>query len=179
MHTLAQQSTGSSYQQSIYICMTSVNSAGGVRAAPRYVGRPLRSASMAATPLLAAKKLPIQHNGYTHLRYHGRLRVQVAAALCASYVGGSLNFAAVAASLDLAPGPLLAAAMAADNIMMAVYLAAVGVCPADPPPARAAGAAAQGACYVVGVPVGCLHVASREPDGVAGNSAVFVQPLQK
>jgi len=33
----------------------------------------------------------------------------VASALCASYVGGSLNFAAVAASLGLAPGPLLAA----------------------------------------------------------------------
>ena len=63
---------------------------------------------------------------------------QVAAALCASYIGGSLNFAAVAASLGLAPGPLLAAAMAADNIMMAVYLAAVGLCPAAPPPAPAA-----------------------------------------
>ena len=96
--------------------------------------------------------------------------LQVASALCASYVGGSLNFAAVAASLGLAPGPLLAAAMAADNIMMAGYLAAVGVCPADPPPARAAGAAAQGACRVLGVALGCSHVvvlctADRQPGG--------------
>ena len=84
--------------------------------------------------------------------------MQVASALCASYVGGSLNFAAVAASLGLAPGPLLAAAMAADNIMMAGYLAAVGVWPADPPPAHAAGTAAQGACRVLGVALGCSHV---------------------
>ncbi|KAK9830994.1 hypothetical protein WJX81_006626 [Elliptochloris bilobata] len=67
---------------------------------------------------------------------------KVASALCASYVGGSLNFAAVAASLGLAPGALLAGAMAADNIMMAVYLAAVGACPAAPPPSRAGSAAA-------------------------------------
>lgn len=36
------------------------------------------------------------------------LRLQVAAALCASYIGGSVNFAAVAQALSLAPGPLLA-----------------------------------------------------------------------
>ena len=41
--------------------------------------------------------------------------LQVAAALCASYVGGSLIFAAVAASLGLAPGPLLAAAPVYDH----------------------------------------------------------------
>ena len=95
--------------------------------------------------------------------------VQVASALCASYVGGSLNFAAVAASLGLAPGPLLAAAMAADNIMMAIYLAAVGVCPAAPPPARAASTAAQGVCLVLGVPLGCLHVvAFNSLEGAVG-----------
>lgn len=36
----------------------------------------------------------------------------MAAALCASYIGGSLNFAATAAALGLAPGKLLAGAMA-------------------------------------------------------------------
>lgn len=57
-------------------------------------------------------------------------RVQVASALCASYIGGSLNFAAVSQSLGLAPGPLLAASMAADNIAMAAYLTAIMVIPA-------------------------------------------------
>lgn len=45
---------------------------------------------------------------------------QVAAALCASYIGGSLNFAATATALGLPRGGVLAAAMAADNIVMAV-----------------------------------------------------------
>ncbi|KAL0039492.1 hypothetical protein WJX79_010440 [Trebouxia sp. C0005] len=55
---------------------------------------------------------------------------KVAAALCASYIGGSVNFAAVSQSLGLAPGPLLAASMAADNIAMAAYLTAIMVIPA-------------------------------------------------
>lgn len=54
----------------------------------------------------------------------------MASALCASYIGGSLNFAAVSQSLGLAPGPLLAASMAADNIAMAAYLTAIMVIPA-------------------------------------------------
>ncbi len=54
----------------------------------------------------------------------------MASALCASYIGGSVNFAAVSQSLGLAPGPLLAASMAADNIAMAVYLTAIMVIPA-------------------------------------------------
>lgn len=56
--------------------------------------------------------------------------MQVASALCASYIGGSVNFAAVSQSLGLAPGPLLAASMAADNIAMAVYLTAIMIIPA-------------------------------------------------
>ncbi len=48
--------------------------------------------------------------------------MQVASALCASYVGGSVNFAATSQSLGLTPGPVLAASMAADNIAMAIYL---------------------------------------------------------
>ena len=43
---------------------------------------------------------------------------KVAAALCGSYVGGSVNFAAVSAALGLPPGPLLAAAMSADMVAM-------------------------------------------------------------
>ena len=54
----------------------------------------------------------------------------MASALCASYIGGSVNFAAVSQSLGLTPGPLLAASMAADNIAMAVYLTAIMIIPA-------------------------------------------------
>ena len=75
----------------------------------------------------------------------------MASALCASYIGGSLNFAAVSQSLGLAPGPLLAASMAADNIAMAVYLTAIMVIPAKnmidsahSPPTVAAAAAGRG-----------------------------------
>jgi len=48
--------------------------------------------------------------------------LQVAAALCASYIGGSLNFAATATALGLPQGGMLSAAMAADNIVMAVRI---------------------------------------------------------
>ena len=56
--------------------------------------------------------------------------MQVASALCASYIGGSVNFAAVSQTLGLTPGPLLAASMAADNIAMAAYLTAIMIIPA-------------------------------------------------
>ena len=54
---------------------------------------------------------------------------KVAACLCASYVGGSLNYAATARALGLAATPggqaALAAGMAADNLAMAAFLAAL------------------------------------------------------
>ena len=50
------------------------------------------------------------------------LGVKLAAALCASYIGGSVNFAATAQTLGLQAGPGLAGAMAADNIAMAAYI---------------------------------------------------------
>jgi Protein of unknown function (DUF819) len=53
---------------------------------------------------------------------------KIAAALAASYIGGSINFAATAATLGLAP-KLLAGAMAADNIAMALYLAVITAWP--------------------------------------------------
>ena len=62
---------------------------------------------------------------------------RVAACLCASYVGGSLNYAATAQALglDAAPGgqAALAAGMAADNLAMAVFLSALMAAKADPP----------------------------------------------
>ncbi len=53
---------------------------------------------------------------------HVTCAAQVAAALCASYVGGSVNFAAVSVALGLPQGTTLAAAMAADVLVMAVRL---------------------------------------------------------
>ena len=61
---------------------------------------------------------------------NGMAIMQVASALCASYIGGLVNFAAVSQSLGLTPGPLLAATMAADNIAMAAYLTLIMVIPA-------------------------------------------------
>ena len=62
---------------------------------------------------------------------------RVAACLCASYVGGSLNYAATAQALGLAAAPggqaALAAGMAADNLAMAVFLSALMAAEADPP----------------------------------------------
>ena len=62
---------------------------------------------------------------------------RVAACLCTSYVGGSLNYAATAQALGLAAAPggqaALAAGMAADNLAMAVFLSALMVAKADPP----------------------------------------------
>ena len=56
---------------------------------------------------------------------------KVAACLCASYIGGSLNFAAVAQALQLSASPVLAAAMAADNLAMAGYITIIMSIPND------------------------------------------------
>lgn len=53
---------------------------------------------------------------------------KVAASLCASYIGGSVNFAAVSQAVGLAPGPVLAGAMTADNCVMAVRRRDEGCC---------------------------------------------------
>lgn len=53
----------------------------------------------------------------------------LASALCASYIGGSINFAATAAALQIPTGPALGAAMAADNVAMAGYIAALMAVP--------------------------------------------------
>lgn len=82
----------------------------------------------------------------------------MAAALCASYIGGSINFAATAAALGLAPGPLLAGAMAADNIAMALYLAVVSSWRVDAPQPPAAAASLDGA--------DALTISNRPPAGL-------------
>ena len=67
----------------------------------------------------------------------GALGYKMAACLCASYIGGSLNFAATAKALELTnsaeSSSLLAASMAADNMLMAVFLGILMVLPCKPP----------------------------------------------
>ena len=67
----------------------------------------------------------------------GALGYKIAACLCASYIGGSLNFAATAKALELTnsaeSSSLLAASMAADNMLMAVFLGVLMVLPCKPP----------------------------------------------
>ena len=46
---------------------------------------------------------------------------KLAGIFCATYVGGSMNYAAVAKALDLRSGDLLAAGVAADNLVMTLY----------------------------------------------------------
>ena len=64
---------------------------------------------------------------------------RLASCLCASYVGGSLNYAATAQALGLsgsaAGQAALAAGMAADNLAMAGFLAVIGAVPAAAPAA--------------------------------------------
>ncbi len=52
----------------------------------------------------------------------------MAGALCGTYVGGSINFAAISSALAL-DGALVPAAMAADNLATALFLAAISVIP--------------------------------------------------
>ena len=63
----------------------------------------------------------------------GALGYKIAACMCASYIGGSLNFAATAKALELTNANLLAASMAADNVLMAVFLGVLMVLPCKPP----------------------------------------------
>lgn len=63
----------------------------------------------------------------------GALGYKIAACMCASYIGGSLNFAATAKALELTNANLLAASMATDNVLMAVFLGILMVLPCKPP----------------------------------------------
>ena len=56
---------------------------------------------------------------------------KLASCLCASYIGGSINYAAVAQALDVQSGSLVSAGMAADIVCMAVYLVFVMSWPAE------------------------------------------------
>ncbi|PNW82795.1 hypothetical protein CHLRE_06g294550v5 [Chlamydomonas reinhardtii] len=96
---------------------------------------------------------------------------KVAACLCASYVGGSVNFAAVAAALHLPPA-VLPGAMAADNLMMAAFLAALMAVPVNKAATAVAAAAAAAAAAPAAGTAG-LAVAGSAGQGpaVAGTAA--------
>lgn len=57
---------------------------------------------------------------------------KIACCLCASYIGGSINFAAVAKTLHVSPF-LIGSTMMADNLLMAVYIAVIMSLPAKDP----------------------------------------------
>ena len=56
---------------------------------------------------------------------------KLASCLCASYIGGSINYAAVAQALAVQNGSLISAGMAADIVCMAIYLVFVMSWPAE------------------------------------------------
>jgi len=58
---------------------------------------------------------------------------KMAGVLCATYVGGSINFVAVAESLGLRSGDLLSAGIAADNLVMALYFLVLFALPSITP----------------------------------------------
>lgn len=51
----------------------------------------------------------------------GPASAQLAGIFCATYIGGSINYVAVAEALGLRDGTLLSAGVAADNVVMALY----------------------------------------------------------
>jgi uncharacterized membrane protein len=61
---------------------------------------------------------------------------KLAGIFCATYVGGSINYVAVAAATGLRAGALLSAGVAADNLVMAVYFAVLFALPSVPFVAR-------------------------------------------
>ena len=76
--------------------------------------------TLVAFPLLPMKSLGWQQ-GY-----------KVACALCARHIGGAINFVAVAETLQI-PGTIVSAAIAADNVVVALYFAVLfALAKADP-----------------------------------------------
>lgn len=88
----------------------------------------LASLATVAGTFLAAHAAPLGAEGW-----------RLAACLCATYIGGSLNFAATASALRL-PGELAAAAMTLDNLATALFMGLLLAIP-EPPGAAAAATA--------------------------------------
>ena len=71
--------------------------------------------------LIAFQLVPLGPEGY-----------KLAGIFCATYIGGSLNYVAASEVLDLQSGDLLAAGIAADNLVMTLYLLVLFALPSIP-----------------------------------------------
>jgi uncharacterized membrane protein len=71
--------------------------------------------------LLAFQLVPLGPEGY-----------KLAGIFCATYIGGSLNYVAASEVLDLQSGDLLAAGIAADNLVMTLYFLVLFALPSIP-----------------------------------------------
>ncbi|MCK5860725.1 MAG: DUF819 family protein, partial [Abyssibacter sp.] len=56
-----------------------------------------------------------------HVLDLGTLDAQLSAVFAATYIGGSMNFAATAQAVELTDGAILSAAVAADNLLMTLF----------------------------------------------------------
>lgn len=66
----------------------------------------------------------------------GELDAQLSAVFAATYIGGSMNFAATAQAVNLTDGAILSAAVAADNLLMTVFFVILFALPGIPLIAR-------------------------------------------
>jgi uncharacterized membrane protein len=71
--------------------------------------------------LIAFQLIPLGPEGY-----------KLAGIFCATYIGGSLNYVAASEVLDLRSGDLLAAGIAADNLVMTLYFLVLFALPSIP-----------------------------------------------
>jgi uncharacterized membrane protein len=95
---------------------------------------------------------------------------QLASIFCATYVGGSMNYAAAAEAVGLRTGDLLTAGVAADNLVMALYFLVLFALPEwgwlrDRFPRRRHAA-----------PVGALATGARDEPAAAGNPGTALEP---
>jgi len=79
-------------------------------AGPTLVAFVLGGAGTVVGTIVALRVIPLGEAGW-----------QLAAIFCATYVGGSMNYAAAAEAVGLRAGDLLTAGVAADNLVMALY----------------------------------------------------------
>lgn len=79
-------------------------------AGPTLIAFALGAIGTVAGTLLAFRLVPLGPEG-----------PKLAGIFCATYIGGSMNYAATAEALDLHSGDLLTAGVAADNLMMTLY----------------------------------------------------------
>ena len=67
-----------------------------------------------------------------HVLDLGTLDAQLSAVFAATYIGGSMNFAATAQAVELTDGAILSAAVAADNLLMTLFFIVLFALPGIP-----------------------------------------------